>query len=136
MRLVTEPQSRWRDDKGQALVEFALCAVLFLTVLFGIMNFGLAVHQYHFVDYAARAATRYAIVRGASSPKPATASDIQAFVVGLGLEHAKVTTTWKPDNAAGSIVQVSVQYDFTPLTPLVPSAVLPLTSTSQMVISQ
>jgi Flp pilus assembly protein TadG len=134
------------------MVEFGLSATAFLMLLFGIMDCGRALYAYHFVDYAARAATRYAIVRGSSSTTPAKATDIQTYVTSLatGLNANAscsgsppttpnalcVTTTWAPDNAPGSNVQIKVQYNFKPLAPFFPSATLPLTSISQMVISQ
>jgi Flp pilus assembly protein TadG len=119
-------------------VEFGLAALVFLMVLFGIMEIGRAIHAYHFVDTAARAATRYAIVRGSDSPSPASAADIQSFVKGLGFDPAALTvsTTWTPNNAPGSAVQVTVQYNFRRAVPFWPTATMVLTSSSQMVISQ
>ena len=120
------------------LVEFGLSTLFFLVLVFGIMEFGRAVHAYHFVDYAARAATRYAIVRGSASPRPASAADIQAFVAGLGFDPAalSVTTTWTPNNDPGGAVQVTVQYNFRQATPFWPSSATTMTSSSRMVISQ
>ena len=146
MRPATKPRFGW-SQRGQTMVEFAFCAVVLLMLLFGIMDFGRALYAYHFVDNAAREATRYAIVRGASSPKPVSASDIQSFVssMALGLNaHACsssptalcATTTWTPDNKPGSSVQVKVTYNFQPLVPFLPHAMLQLSSTSEMVISQ
>jgi hypothetical protein len=88
----------------------------------------------------------FAAAHGGQVPQ-GPASDIQTFVssMALGLNaHACscaptalcATTTWTPDNKPGSSVQVKVQYNFKPLVPLLPSAVLRLSSTSQMVISQ
>jgi Flp pilus assembly protein TadG len=100
------------------------------------MNFAIAMYDYHLIDDAARSAARFAIVRGSASPVPATAADIQAFVDACGLKGATAKTTWTPNNAPGSTVAVEVRFDFQPIAPLVPSVVLPLASTAQMVISQ
>ena len=132
------------------MVEFAFSAIAFLMLIFGIMDFGRAIYAYHFVDFAARSATRYAIVHGSTAIKPATTADIQSYVYGLasGLNanatcgsnttpNARcATTTWTPDNKPGSEVLIKVQYNFQPLAPFLPKAVLPLVSSSQMVISQ
>ena len=146
MRPAAKPRFGW-SQRGQTMVEFAVCAVVLLMLLFGIMDFGRMLYAYDFVDNAAREATRYAIVHGNSSLKPASASDIQAFVssMALGL-NAKAcssaptalcaTTTWTPDNKPGSSVQVVVKYNFKPLVPFLPSAMMSLSSTSQMIISQ
>jgi Flp pilus assembly protein TadG len=125
-------------EGGQAIVELALCVTLFFLLFFGVMDVAFKIYNYHFVDYAARAATRYAIVRGSSSPMPASATDIQAFVFALGLDRkaVSVTTTWIPDNAPGSLVRVEVKYDLQSLVPFVSSTTVALASSSQMVISQ
>jgi hypothetical protein len=47
-----------------------------------------------------------------------------------------VTTTWSPDNKPGSVVTVSVSYNFPPLTSLVSSVTIPLSRTAAMVITQ
>jgi Flp pilus assembly protein TadG len=132
--LVRTPRSKLGQE-GQALVEFVISAIIFFMVIFGIMNFAFMIYNYHYVDYAARAATRYAIVHGSTSPAPATAADVQSYVTNTVGLTATTTTSWTPNNAPGSTVQVKVDYDFKPLTPLVPQAVLKLTSTSRMVIS-
>ena len=54
----THTQSRFRNDDGQALVEFALVLPLVLALLFGIIEFGRAynywVDQTHLANQAAR----------------------------------------------------------------------------------
>jgi Flp pilus assembly protein TadG len=81
LRPATRSRSKWY--RGHTMVEFGLSATAFLMLTFGIMDCGRALYAYHFVDYAARAATRYAIVRGSSSTTPAKASDIQTYVTSL-----------------------------------------------------
>ena len=63
-----------RDERGQALPEFAFTAVVVLTLLFGVMELGRAMYVNHFVSSAAQNATRYAIVRGSSWTSPCTGS--------------------------------------------------------------
>ncbi len=55
-----------RDERAQALVEFALVLPVFLLLVTGIFDVGRAVWQENTLAYAAREGTRYAIVHGAS----------------------------------------------------------------------
>ena len=127
-------------SRGQTMVEFAMVASVFLLLLMGIVQMGRAVYSYNFVSYAARDATRYAIVHGSKSLTPAATSDVQNFVVkeahGFDTSQFTVTTTWSPNNNPGSFVNVVVKYNFSLSIPFFGKVNLPLTSTSQMVISQ
>jgi len=106
-------------------------------------------YTYSFVSEAARDAVRYAIVHGSHSLYPASETDIQNFVKnelqGLSANQLTVSACWQPqggscqadpsgNNAPGNVVSVTVTYDFQPVFGM-PSVVLPLTSSSQMVIS-
>jgi Flp pilus assembly protein TadG len=137
-------------ERGSTVVEFAICAVLLFTVLFGIMDFSRALYTYHFLSNAAREATRYAIVRGADCNAivpgcPATNSSITTYVQtnlaasSSGLitpSNITATTTWTPNNSQGSTVKVQLQYVFQFILPFLPSSGITMQSTSQMVISQ
>lgn len=63
-----QPQSslwRWRKiQTGSSLVEYALVLLVFLTLMFGIIDFGRALYTYHYVSSAARDAARWASVNG------------------------------------------------------------------------
>ncbi len=108
-----------RQECGSSLVEFALIFILLATIVLGIMSFAHALYAYHFIDHAAKTATRWAAVNGSqcatdsSCTAPvtctaggctycttgcaaATASDIQNYVVSLvppGINPANVTAT-------------------------------------------
>ena len=56
----------WARQRGATLVEYAFVLILFLTVIFGIGGFGHALFVYHFLNQAAKEATRYAAVRGST----------------------------------------------------------------------
>jgi hypothetical protein len=141
-------------QRGSSLVELAFVLVFLLTVLFGIIDFSRALYTYHFVSNAAREATRWASVRGATTSLPGGAADdvsVQALVSnvpGMGLDPAQITTliSWpiepysSPACAAniknpGCVVQVQVHYTYTFIFPFLPSG-FTMSSTSQMVISQ
>lgn len=131
-------QAAQRTSRGQAAVEFAMAVTVFLMLVFGTLDFGRAIYAYSFCSYAARDASRYAAVNGANSTQPATASDVTTFVdneaVGLSQSDLTVNTTWNPNNNAGSVVQVQVEYAFHPVSWFFPSTTLTLSSTSQMVV--
>ena len=55
-------------ERGCTLVEFAIGATVFLTVLFGVLEFGRALWTHNALTDAARRAARYAVNQPASSP--------------------------------------------------------------------
>ncbi len=143
-------------EAGSTVVEFSLTLLLLLTFFFGIMEFGRMLYAYDSVCDLARLGTRYAIVRGSACTSwetecPASAADIQAYVkslpVALDPSAINVTVDWCSDlnwgatcpngnNNPGSVVKVSVTYNFTSVLPFLLPGALHLKSSSQMVISQ
>lgn len=99
---------RWfrsaREDRGSALVEFAVTVPLLVSLLFAVLQGMFAMYLYHYTAYAAQQGARYAIVRGytwsqntptncSTSAPPsftlnyectASAGDIQNYVQSLG----------------------------------------------------
>ena len=55
-------------ETGSTLVEFAIGATVFLTVMFGVIEFGRALWTHNALADAARRAARYAVNQPASSP--------------------------------------------------------------------
>ena len=130
----------WGRSRGQSYTEFALVALGMLILIFAIMQGASAVSANNFVINAARDAARYAMVHGANSPQPATATDVKNFVLaeaqGINTQAVTVTTTWSPNNNPGNTVKVQVAYSFAPIARIASTVTLSLSSTSQMVISQ
>lgn len=155
-----------KAERGDAIIEGAIVLVFFLMVLFGIVDFGRALYAYHFVSEAAREATRWAAVNGAtcstdnscdgvvpmthSGPVgPTDDGTIQTYVRNLapgGIVQGNVTATanWPGNasncargalNAPGCPVQVKVAYPFRFLAPIVSTATISMSSSSEMVIS-
>jgi Flp pilus assembly protein TadG len=154
------------SESGSAILETALSITILLTFLFGIMEACLGAYTYHVICEAAREATRYAIVRGATyttdctAPSAATctaqggnnAGDIATYVQslsfpGINPNNMTVNSTWLTPTglacgttdsckAPGNQVRVTIQYNFPLSVPFVPVNTWTLTSTSQMVISQ
>ena len=130
-----------RRPPAQAVAEFALVLTPCLALFFGVINFALALYCYDFVCYSAQQAVRYATVHGSTAPTVVSSTDVKNYVntlvVGvLNTNAMTVTTTWSPDNKPGSVVTVSVSYNFPPLTNLVSSVTIPLSRTAAMVITQ
>jgi Flp pilus assembly protein TadG len=148
-----------RGEEGADLLEYAIVCILLLTLLFGIAGFGHMLYAYHFVSSTAREATRWAAVNGSTCsfdgscafPSGATDADVQAYVqnhIPLGIDSSKVSAvpTWPPGpydpttcattpNAPGCTVEVQITYSYTFVFPLIRTATLPLSSTSEMIIS-
>lgn len=154
-----------QDESGSSLIEFALSLSILLAVLFGIMEFSLALYAQHYVANAARDATRYAMVRGSSwSSTPcastsslncmASNSDITNYVKstapgGLTVSKIIVTTSWPGASPSGStcdttdganspncMVRVTVSYAFNFMLPFLPQDAMVFTSTSAVAIAQ
>jgi Flp pilus assembly protein TadG len=153
-----------RQERGSTLVEFGLVIVVLLMLMFGVIDFARALYAYHFVANAAREGTRYAIVHGAvalgcttspcAAPDPTPIVDYVAnLAVGSGIiktstdPSLQVTPNWPPaadggsncdtvPNNPGCTVQVRVTYNFKFIFPFLPTSTYPMTSTSEMVISQ
>jgi Flp pilus assembly protein TadG len=103
---------------GASLVEYAFIFIIFMSVLLGICAFGHMLYVYHYVNHAAKEATRYASVRGSTcatdadggscqasnsasgNAGPATMADIQTYISNMvfaGVDSSKLTV---PTDAA------------------------------------
>jgi Flp pilus assembly protein TadG len=149
-----------KDEHGQTIVETAIALAILLVMIIGLVEGGLLFYTYHYVSYAARQGSRYAMVRGsACDPSggmpncPATAAQAQGYVASLtfmGIDSTTVlngtTVTWgtspnettctAPCNNPGDQVTVTVTYPFTTGIPFIPAHLFNLSSTSQRVIAQ
>src|SRR5690348_5617325 len=141
-------------EKGSVMVEFAFSVVLLLVMVFGVIDFGRAMYTYHFLSNAAREATRWASVNGATcgsdgscTTGPASAGNVSTYVqriVPPGVDPTKVITTptWpgngtatcnKFPNDPGCPVQVEVSYNFNFLVPIVHNGSITLSSNSEAI---
>jgi TadE-like protein len=139
---------------GQAMVEFALVAPIFLLVLFSIVEFGRYVYTVQILNEAAREGARYAIVHGSQSlcpsgPMPGvtvvnpcdpSGQNVKTLVVRdatgvAGTSAITATVTWPIDNARGHSVTVTVSYPFQTLIPVVPLPPIQVTGAATLVIN-
>ena len=129
---------RRTGQRGAYLVEYSLVFLIFVFVMFGILEFGRVVTAYNVMSGATREGTRYAIVHGSQSGAAATSTDIQdkvrSWCIGLDSSAVTVTTTWPSGNGPGKPVNVTTRYTFTPLVGFLTS--FTIGSSSQMIISQ
>src|SRR5204862_473745 len=129
-----------RRDRGETLIEFAFASVMFFMLLFGTIEFGIAVFRYNMVADLAQEGARYASVHGNKSSAPVTAAGVETYVQGRALGITVTVPSPPTSNPstlnAGDTVTVKVQTTFTPLTALIPTPTLSLSSTSQMVMTR
>jgi Flp pilus assembly protein TadG len=115
-KLLRSPQ------RGQSLVEFAMIIPIFLLLAVVIFDLGRGVYYYSTIHNAAREGARYGSVN--KEDWSGMRDTARNYAVGLGLTAANITYTgWGPDeivnNYANPTVEVSINYTFTPATPLV-----------------
>jgi TadE-like protein len=79
-------------QRGTSLVEVAVSLAVYLSLMFGVIEFSMAVYAYNFVSDAAREATRYAVIRGENScvPNPGFPN--------CNLQPGSITSTTNPQN--------------------------------------
>ena len=114
--------------------EFSLVVGIFTVMVLGFIEGGFAAWSKESVFSDAREGARYAMVHGSTATNHVATNDsIAAYVQAkTSLESIRVTTTWSPSNAPGSVVLVHVEHDVPRRGPFI--AAHTDTSTSQMVI--
>jgi Flp pilus assembly protein TadG len=145
-----------RSQRGTALVEFALVSMVFVLLIFGIIDFGRLFQSWVTVQYAAREGARYAITgqidcTGITNNRVACITQkAQAATAGLYGAPDNVTVkvrSWaypnyadpaqqnSPGNACDEI-EVEVDYDHHMITPLISSIVshVPLVGRERVLI--
>jgi Flp pilus assembly protein TadG len=102
-------------EEGTAMVEFAVCSLVLVAMLFTVLQVGLIFFDYNVISEAAREGARWAVVRGSTScantPNltdcDATGAEIQSYVQGvtsseISSTNLSVTTTWLTATSSGS----------------------------------
>jgi hypothetical protein len=117
---------RGQSPRGMALAEFAIGLTVLLLLVFGIVDLGRAVFAYNTISNCAREGTRFAIVHGAESPEPVGPASNdpalenrlrQKYALGLDGNRLSIQSSWSnSNNAPGSMVTITVRYNFQPAT--------------------
>jgi Flp pilus assembly protein TadG len=117
------------------MVEFALVvSVIFLPLVFGVIEFGRLSYLKSTLTAAAREGVRYAIVHGTASGSTADSAAVANYVKGrTQLSPITVLPTWSPGKAPGDTAFVQVSYSYVPIVRIIGSRTL--TSKSQQVIA-
>ena len=142
------PKGSRKRERGATIVEAAFVySLILLPLLMGIMGFGHFLYAYHFVNHAAKEATRWAVVNGYTCQNDGTCTyatgaadtDIQTYATNqlpAGLDSSKVNakatwptqtggptvcTTTATQNSKGCTVQVTVAYAYNFIFPLLPT---------------
>ena len=146
--------AKWRREDGSSLIEFAIVSFLLIMVLLSVVEMSRFILVYTTMADAARAGVRYAMVHGGDLTSGASTPDtgktscttgctgiatvVQNYADAGLIGGASVSTTVTyPDssNAAGSRVQVAVQWTYVPLVGyFIPTLSQTLSSTSEGVI--
>jgi Flp pilus assembly protein TadG len=121
-------------------VESALVLLLFVSIVLGVIEIGRMVFAYNFVSWAASTGSRYASVRGERSGHPVSSSDVKNYVtnrtIALDKSALAVNTSWTPNAQPGSVVKVTVSYNFKPILTFLPIGPSTFRSSSEMTITQ
>lgn len=132
-------KSKRRGERGAALVEFAVAALVFLTAVFAVIEFGRLLWVHNALTDAARRGARYAVNHTAADVANAqqmavygtTAAGASPMVTGLKTDNVKVVYS-AGYNVGEGTATVSIQnYTFDFVVPLVGTKIQmpPYTST-------
>ena len=130
--------TRRHDRQGQALVEFALVIIVFLVILMGIVDFGMAIYKFNGVSQAAREIARVTSVHpcataGALTCDPGNSRSAETQQV-INIQKGLIPNLGDPDftciDGSGApvapnpcdfsqdSVQVEIEAPYQPMTPL------------------
>ncbi|MGK2851944.1 MAG: TadE/TadG family type IV pilus assembly protein [Candidatus Limnocylindrales bacterium] len=129
--------NRFRLDTGQSLVEFSLAIIVFLVILMGVVDFGMAIYRYNGVSEAAREIARVTSVHPCVDPlaltcppgEPASVETQAVIDIQKALIPSLVVTDFVCVDNSGVVVsnpcdfskhsvQVTVESAYSPVTPL------------------
>ena len=102
-----------RDDRGQALVEFALIMPFLLLFIIGIVEFGRAWNQHQVITDAAREGARSAVLFDVSITDDSVRKIIRTNLARAGVNPNAATINIADEGSGGSsIVSISKPYQF------------------------
>ena len=108
--------SRWRDEDGQAITEFAIILPLLMVLLLGIIQFGIIFNNYITLTDATRAGARTAAVNrflGDNGASAVTAVENSAQGLDQSVLDPTISVTASPDwKTTGNEVTVTASYPY------------------------
>ncbi len=106
-------QSKTQKERGQTFVEFALALPILLVILFGIIQFGIAFHDYITLTDATRAGARKAAVARFLPPAERTSAVATAVRNSAqNLNQAELTPAVSSSWTRGGEVTVTATYPY------------------------
>ncbi len=115
---------RYRRDRGQDLVEYALVLPLLLLLLLGIMEFSIVIWSYNTIANAAREGARYGIIDPDYGAINVVVRERALLLNQAALQVFPIQT--------GNTIRVEVTYDVNLITGLFPTLHLYTSSTMQI----
>ncbi|OBR90315.1 MULTISPECIES: TadE/TadG family type IV pilus assembly protein [Clostridium] len=108
-----------KNEKGQALVEFAIILPILLLIVMGIVQFGMVINSYLTIENASREGARAGIIGS-------TDQEIQYLIVATSpnLDPKNLTVTITPDESSrrsGDSLIVKVTYKYNLTVPIISS---------------
>ncbi len=131
-------RAKGSSERGESLIEFAFASVIFLTMIFGTLEFGIAVWNYNLVSNLAQEGARYAAVHGQLSGSAVDVTAVDAFVQSRAVGLAVTTSMPAAPNtlAPGALVEVRVSHTLVVGGGLIPFWNFPVSSTARMVVAR
>lgn len=105
---------RPKKEEGASLVEFAILAPLFVVLLFGLVEFGLAMYSKGMITNASREGARFGVVY--ATPRKTTAeitAKVQEYLANAGLMDTVNINVTGAQGLSGTPLTVSVTYPYT-----------------------
>jgi Flp pilus assembly protein TadG len=110
--MMSRLSTRFRDERGQTMTEFAIVVPLLLMVVFAIIQFGILFNNWLALTDATRTGARKgAVSRRLPDPRGTTEAQVRAAAANLDQATLRVNvdSTWQP----GSDVRVTATYPYT-----------------------
>jgi Flp pilus assembly protein TadG len=104
---------RPKKEEGASLVEFAILAPLFVALLFGLVEFGLAMYSKGILTNASREGARYGVVY--ASPRKTEAevtAKVQEYLSNSGFSDLVTINVIGAQGTSGTPLTVSVTYPY------------------------
>jgi len=113
---------RFRNEKGQSMVEFALLLPILITILLAIIEFGFMFNAYLSLTNGAREGARLGSVGGNDAAIVTRVEDVTSHLDPL-LMNIAITPAFR---SRGDMITVTVNYDYQFITPFIGGILNPI----------
>jgi|LGVF01.2.fsa_nt_gb Flp pilus assembly protein TadG len=113
---------KFKSEKGQSLVEFALLIPLLILILMAIIEFGFMFNAYITISNASREGARLGSLGGSDAAVTERVADTTDH-----LNQGDMTVTVTPAlRSRGDMITVEVNYDYQLITPIIAAVLNPI----------